>query len=130
VIIDTSVLLAIVFRETGFDTLIARIDGAAAVAAGTPTLVETGIVLTARLQDRADGLLERLLDEFAVQEIAFTEIHWREAVDAFRRYGKGRHAAQLNFGDCMTYATAKLAGDSLLYVGDDFARTDIPPASY
>ena len=76
-IVDTSALLAIVFRDTGFATLIARMDDADLVAAGTPTRVETGIVLTARLQERADGLLERLLGEFAVQEIAFTEIHWR-----------------------------------------------------
>jgi hypothetical protein len=53
------------------------------------------------------------------------EIHWREAVDAFRRYGKGRHRAALNFGDCMTYATARLAGESLSFIGDDFALTDL-----
>jgi ribonuclease VapC len=73
-------------------------------------------------------MLERLLDEFGIQEIPFGEIHWREAVDAFRRYGKGRHAASLNFGDCMTYATVKLAGDPLLFVGGGFEQTDLPGA--
>lgn len=124
-IIDTSVLLAIAFREPGCEALIDRLAGADAVAVGTPTLAETGIVLSARLGSAADGMLERLLDEFGVQEITFGEIHWREAVDAFRRYGKGRHAAALNFGDCMTYATARLAGETLCFVGDDFARTDV-----
>ena len=124
-IVDTSVLLAIAFRESGFEQLLDRLAGADALAAGTPTLAETGIVLSARLGAAAHGLLERLLDEFGVQEIPFGEVHWREAVDAFRRYGKGRHPAALNFSDCVTYATARLAGETLLYVGDDFAQTDV-----
>lgn len=124
-ILDTSVLLAIVFREPGFERLVAELTDADAVAAGTPTLAETGIVLTARLGPAADGLLERMLDEFGVQEIPFGEIHWREAVDAFRRFGKGRHPAALNFGDCLTYATARLAGEPLRFVGDDFVQTDL-----
>jgi ribonuclease VapC len=51
--------------------------------------------------------LERLLDELQIFEIPFGELHWREAVDAFRRFGKGRHPAAVNFGDCMAYATAR-----------------------
>ena len=125
-IVDSSALLAIVFREPGWEQLIERLQSAGAVAAGTPTLAETGIVLTARLGPAADGLLERLLDELEIQEIPFGEIHWREAVDAFRRFGRGRHPASLNFGDCLTYAAASLSGDPLLYVGDDFSRTDLP----
>jgi len=127
-ILDSSVFIAIVLREPGFEEVLRKVVAAPAVAAGTPTLVETGIVLTARLGRPADGMLERLLDELAVQEVPFGEIHWREAVEAFRRYGKGRHPAGLNFGDCMTYATAKLAGAPLLFTGDDFARTDLPRA--
>lgn len=124
-IVDSSALLAIVFREPGHEALIERLSAADAPAAGTPTLAETGIVLRARLGDAADGLLERMLDEFAIQEIPFGEIHWREAVDAFRRYGQGRHPASLNFGDCMTYAVARLTGEQLLFTGDDFAKTDL-----
>lgn len=48
-----------------------------------------------------------------------------EVRDAYRRFGKGRHPAALNFGDCLTYATARLTGEPLLYVGEDFARTDL-----
>jgi len=124
-ILDSSALLAIVFREQGYEALVEELLGGEAVAAGTPTLAETGIVLSARLGGAAQGLLERLLDEFSIQEIPFGEIHWREAADAFRRYGKGRHPASLNFGDCMTYATARLAGERLVYVGADFPLTDI-----
>ena len=124
-ILDSSVLLAIVFREPGFEDLLERLEASDSLAAGAPTLAETGIVLHARLGDASRGLLERLLDELDIQEIPFGEIHWREAVEAFRRFGKGRHAAGLNFGDCLTYATVALAGDALIYVGDDFARTDL-----
>jgi len=54
------------------------------------------------------------------------ERHWRTAVEAFRRFGKGRHPAALNFGDCLTYATAKLADRPLFFVGNDFGKTDLP----
>jgi ribonuclease VapC len=124
-IVDSSALLAVIFREPGYEAILHRLGSAELVAAGTPTLAQTGIVLHARLGPDAAGLLERFLDEFAIQEIPFGELHWREAVDAFRRYGRGRHAARLNFGDCMTYATAALSGEPLLFVGDDFRQTDL-----
>jgi ribonuclease VapC len=124
-IVDASALLAIVFREPGYEELLERIDAAEVVAAGTPTLAEAGIVLQARLGAAADGMLERMLDELEIQEVPFGEIHWREAVDAYRRFGRGRHRAGLNFGDCLTYATTRLSGEPLLFVGDDFLETDL-----
>lgn len=127
-IVDASVLLAVVFREPGYEAALAKLESADFVAAGSPTLAETGIVLHARLGDRSRGLLERLLDELAIEEIPFGEIHWREAVDAFRRFGKGRHPTALNFGDCLTYAAAKLSGEPLLFVGEDFGKTDLEAA--
>lgn len=127
-IVDTSALVAIVFREPGHEELLERIAGAAGVAAGAPTLAETGIVLQARLGSAAYGLLERLLDELGIEEVPFGEVHWREAVDAYRRFGKGRHPAALNFGDCMTYAVTRLSGEPLLFHGADFDRTDLDPA--
>jgi len=123
VILDASALVAIVFQEPGWERLVDRITSEPA-AVGTPTLAEVGIVLHARLGEGAAGLLERMLEELDIQEVPFGEIHWREAVDAFRRFGKGRHEAGLNFGDCMTYAVAHLAGEPLLYVGDDFSKSD------
>ena len=127
-IVDASAILAIVFREPGFQDLMERLRSADFVGAGTPTLAETGIVLHARLGDPSRGMLERIMDEFGIREIPCGEIHWREAVEAFRRFGKGRHEASLNFGDCLTYATAKLAGQPLLFVGDDFSMTDLEGA--
>jgi ribonuclease VapC len=127
-ILDSSALLAIVFKEPGFEAILDRIAAAPGVAAGTPTLAETGVVLHARLGGNAAGLLERMLDELDVQELPFGELHWREAADAYRRFGKGRHLAALNFGDCMTYAVASLSGEPLLFVGDDFSQTDLEVA--
>ncbi|MEX2554466.1 MAG: type II toxin-antitoxin system VapC family toxin [Actinomycetota bacterium] len=57
--------------------------------------------------------------------VPFGENHWQEAVEAFERYGRGRHDASLNFGDCMSYAIARLAGEPLLCTGRDFVRTDL-----
>ena len=128
-ILDASAILAIAYREPGFEEILARMGAAPGVAAGSPTLAETGIVLQARLGEDSYGMLERMLDEvLEVQEVPFGELHWRETVDAFRRFGKGRHAAGLNFGDCMTYAVAQLAGEPLLFVGDDFSLTDVEVA--
>ena len=124
-IVDSSALLAVIFQEPGYESVLKVLQAAPVIAVGAPTLAETGIVLHARLGDAGAGLLERILDEFGIQEISFGEIHWRETVEAFRRYGRGRHRAQLNFGDCMTYAVAKLAGEPLLFVGNDFAQTDL-----
>ena len=125
-IVDSSALLAIVFKEPGWERLLEVVRTASVVAAGTPTLTETGIVLEARLGDQAPGILERLLDELAVQELSFGPVHWREALAAFRQFGKGRHPAALNFGDCMTYAVARLTTEPLLCVGEDFPKTDLP----
>ena len=124
-IVDSSAIVAIVFKESGYEELLTRMESAPIAAAGAPTLAETGIVLSARLGELAVGLLERLLDELEIQEIPFGELHWRESVEAYRRFGKGRHPASLNFGDCMTYAVANLTGEPLLFVGSDFSKTDV-----
>lgn len=127
-IIDTSALIAITFAEPGHQELIAKLTGALSAGIGTPTIAETGVVLTARLQRDSRDLLIRLLDEFSIEEVPFGDRHWREAVDAYVRFGKGRHKARLNFGDCLTYAIARLANEPLLFVGDDFSETDLERA--
>lgn len=124
-ILDSSAILEVLFRGPEHPGVLARMRAAPVLAAGAPTLAETGIVLHARLGEASRGLLERFLDEFGVAEIPFGEIHWREAVEAFRRFGRGRHPAGLNFGDCLTYAAAELAGEPLLFIGEDFSRTDL-----
>ncbi len=124
-ILDTSAVVAIAFKEPGFASLVDKLAKASNVAIGVPTLTETAIVLSARLSQDARGLLSRFITEGEVQTIPFADPHFALAIDAWLKYGKGRHKAALNFGDCMSYATAKLANEPLLCVGDDFARTDL-----
>ncbi|MDQ2877098.1 MAG: type II toxin-antitoxin system VapC family toxin [Actinomycetota bacterium] len=124
-IVDSSALVAITFREPGHQELIAKLASAVSAGIGTPTLAETGIVLASRLRNDPRDLLVRLLGEFGIAEVPFGDEHWREAVDAYLRFGRGRHKAQLNFGDCLTYAVARLANEPLLFVGNDFAATDL-----
>ena len=127
-IVDSSALLAIVFKEPGFEGLVTKVADASHAGMGAPTLAESAIVLSARCGFDARPILARLIQELAIATIAFGEPHWRAAADAYDRYGRGRHAAGLNFGDCLTYATAKLSAQPLLFVGEDFARTDLEAA--
>jgi ribonuclease VapC len=126
VIVDTSALAAIVFRETGFETILDRIT-LADTPAGVPAtvLAELGMVLSARLNIDPRSLISRLVEQCGLEVIPFGGHHWAAAVGAAQRFGRGRHPAGLNFGDCLSYATADLAGEPLLFVGDDFAQTDI-----
>lgn len=124
-IVDTSALVAIAFAEPGHQDLIAKLANAPSAGIGTPTLAETGLVLAARLGRDPRDLIIRLLDEFSIEQIPFGGQHWREAADAYLRFGKGRHKARLNFGDCLTYAVARLANEPLLFTGDDFPHTDL-----
>jgi ribonuclease VapC len=125
VILDASALIAIALREPGHETVVEHMLGADALGIGAPTLLETGIVLTSRIRHDARPALDRFVAEFGIVPIPFVAEHWRTACAAFVRFGRGRHPAALNFGDCMAYATARLADLPLLCVGDDFRRTDL-----
>lgn len=127
-ILDTSAVLAVVFKEPGFEAVVTKIAAADSLAIAAPTVVEAAIVLEARLGREARGMLLRLLDEWQVAIVPFAEDHWKEAADAYARFGRGRHRAALNFGDCLAYAVASLAAQPLLAVGDDFSRTELPLA--
>jgi ribonuclease VapC len=126
--LDSSALIAVLFAEPGYLDLVDRILDAGHVRVGAPTLVETSLVFAGRRRKPAAGELEGLVKELGITVVPFGEAEWRVAVDAFARFGRGRHKAALNFGDCLAYASAAVAGDTLLFVGDDFKRTDIPPS--
>jgi ribonuclease VapC len=128
VILDSSVIVAIALREPGYEGLVDKLRSADTLGVGTPTLTEAGMVLSARLGVEPQALLDRFLRDFGVVPVVFGEQHWREALDAFRRFGKGRHPAALNFGDCLSYAAARLADHPLLFIGNDFSQTDIAVA--
>jgi ribonuclease VapC len=124
-ILDSSAMVAIAFREPGYEALLASLEQAPRVGIGAPTLVETTIVLSARSGRDGRGLVSRILLEADVAVVPFTDAHFGTALDAWLRFGRGRHPASLNFGDCLAYATARLAGEPLLFAGEDFRRTDI-----
>jgi ribonuclease VapC len=123
--LDSSALLAILFAESGHLDLVDRILEADVVRVGAPTLAETAIVFSARRKNAGTADLDSLLREFGAVVVPFSDVHYAEAVRAYRAFGRGRHRAALNFGDCLSYAVASLAGDALLFVGGDFAQTDI-----
>jgi ribonuclease VapC len=125
VILDSSALVAVVLHEPAANSLARAMSGADELAVGAPTLVETGIVVTARAGTAGTRGLERVLATAAVEVLPFTDDHWRTAVEAFERFGKGRHPAGLNLGDCFSYASARLARRPLLCLGDDFPQTDL-----
>jgi ribonuclease VapC len=128
VILDSSAIVAVLLAEPGFERLLDRIVSAEAAGVGAPALVEAAIVLSSRLGKDARPMLNEFLREAEIEVIPFAGDHFHAALDAFLRYGKGRHPAGLNFGDCLAYAAATLAGLPLLYTGNDFAATDITPA--
>lgn len=125
-IVDASALVALLLREDGWEPLADHLAAAPRLGVGAPTLTETGIVLSSRLGESAATLLTRLISDAEIAIVPFGADHARAAVAAFRTYGKGRHPAALNFGDCVSYATAKLAAVPLLCVGNDFRQTDLP----
>ena len=124
-IVDSSALLALFFREPAAEGIEEALASPEVVGIGAPTLTETAIVLASKLGEDARSLLATLVESLELTVIPFTAAHGREAREAFLRFGRGRHPAALNFGDCLTYAVAKLADQPLLFVGDDFRQTDL-----
>ena len=127
-ILDSSAVVAIVLAEPQKPELLQKIYAAGPAGIGAPTLVETFIVLSSRLRGDPASLLEKLLLELDVEVIPFSDEHYRSAATAFLRYGKGRHPASLNFGDCLSYAAVSVAGEPLLFVEADFTLTDLKQA--
>jgi ribonuclease VapC len=126
--LDSSALVAIVLVEPEAKDF-ARVIGRRRCLVGWPTIFETALVLRNRSEvSRASPFLDALLARPNVQALAFDGSLYRLAREAFENYGRGRHPAALNFGDCMAYAVAKAHDLPLLYKGDDFARTDIAAA--
>ncbi len=124
-IIDSSAVIAILLKEPGYERVRDRLAASQNAGIGAPTVVESSLVLCSRLGHAGKTLLARFLQEAEIEIAEFTADHWTVAADAFIAFGKGRHRAGLNFGDCMTYAVAKLAGEPLLCLGDDFPATDL-----
>ena len=127
-LLDSSALVALVMAEDSARAVFDVISDAPTRAIGAPSLVETAMVLDGRRAVASSSAMSDLtlvMARFEVAVLPFGPDHWPVAWAAFLRYGKGRHPAGLNFGDCLTYAVAKLSGLPLLCVGADFAQTDL-----
>ena len=122
---DTSALLAALFAEPQRDAVLVALAKADSALLSSCSLLEAAIVAQSRLGPEGQAELERLLDAFGVEVPAFTADQATLAVDAWRRFGKGRHPAALNMLECCSYALARVTQRPLLAVGHDFARTDI-----
>ncbi len=126
--IDTSALIAILLDEPETDAMLAAIAAADIALIGRPTAFELHLVATGKSRPTMTAEAAELIGLTHFTMVDFDAAHLTAATGAFDRFGKGRHPASLNFGDCMSYAVAAVAGCPLLYKGQDFALTDIRSA--
>ena len=131
-VVDSSAVIAILRREPGWERLQEALLGADATVMSAAVVVETSIVIEAASAAAGIRELDALLDAAAIEIVPFQPEQVALAREGFRRFGKGRHPARLNFGDCLSYALARQRAEPLLFTGDDFSRTDVevalPPA--
>jgi ribonuclease VapC len=129
-IIDTSALMCILQAEPEARAIARSLvqDGTRQLSAGN--FLEAGMLVQARYGDEGSRDLDLLLAKLRIQIVAFTSTQAEIARRAFREFGKGRHPAGLNFGDCIAYGLAKDTGEPLLFKGEDFSKTDITVVSY
>ncbi|CUX55676.1 type II toxin-antitoxin system VapC family toxin [Agrobacterium deltaense] len=128
--VDTSVILTMALAEPEAERFTPLLEREA-VAIGWPTLLEARMVLTGKGFPNASNIIDQLVQLPNVTAVPFDDAHYREAERAFDRFGKGRHSAALNMGDCFSYAVAIVVKAPLLFKGNDFNKTDlkIHPAS-
>lgn len=127
-VIDTSAIAAIAFNEPDAASLEQRIADDPVRMISAATMLEAAMVIEARLGEPGGSELDLWLHKVGVEIVAVEAEHADQARRAWRRYGKGRHPAGLNYGDCFSYALAALTGEPLLYKGNDFSQTDIRAA--
>lgn len=120
--VDTSALMAILLGEPQADALIAVLEAEDDLLISAGTVAEALIVAARR---NVGEEMEQLLDGLGFEIISVTPASARRIAEAYRNWGKGTHPASLNFGDCFAYEVAKEYGCRLLFVGDDFGRTDV-----
>jgi ribonuclease VapC len=125
IVVDSSALLAIYFDEPEKASFAADIVASTRPRMGAPNLFETSMVVEARQGEAGCRDLDRIVANLELEILAFEAGHIAAARQAFRRYGKGRHRAALNFGDCCAYALARTLDMPLLFKGHDFSLTDI-----
>jgi ribonuclease VapC len=127
-VVDTSAIIAIMAGEADAERYARAIERARTPLISAASWLETAMVLTRWYGDGVEAELDRLMQAAALEIVPVNALQARLALQAYLRFGKGRHPAALNYGDCMSYALAKASGNALLYKGADFAQTDIAAA--
>jgi len=125
VVIDTSAILAILFDEPEAEAFSIAVQQESVRLVSAATVLESALVLQKRSGDKAPQVLDRVIRELPVEirGVDLEQLKW--ARYALETYGRGRHPARLNFGECFSYALAKATGEPLLFKGNDFSRTDL-----
>ena len=127
-IVDTSAIVAIILDEPDRLNFEDAVAASPSLRMSAATLIEATMVIESRGGAAGGAQLERWVAGVGIEICAVTEHTARLAQDGWRRFGKGRHKAALNFGDCFAYALARERDEPLLFKGDDFARTDVKAA--
>lgn len=128
-IVDTSAVVAIAFRESDALQYAQALTNAPSVRMGAPTYVEAAVVIARQRGMEAIADLDELLQKAGVGIVAFHHAHALAARRAYERYGRGSgHPARLNYGDCLAYAVAEVEDEPLLYKGNDFSHTNVRSA--
>jgi ribonuclease VapC len=124
-VVDTSILVAVILKEEGYEELVFKMAEADARYLSAASYLEASIVLLRRRGKGIELELDRFIYESEILIVPVTGTHARTGRQAFLEYGKGRHPAQLNFGDCFAYSLAISRGEPLLFLGNDFSLTDV-----
>lgn len=124
-VIDTSAMMAILTRDPAADRLVQAVEADGTRLVSAATVVEASLALLGRYGEAGDPQLDRLLRGIGAEVVPVGEEQVALARDAALRFGRGRHPAALNFGDCFSYALSVARGEPLLFVGDDFSKTDV-----
>lgn len=125
VVIDTSAAVAVLLSEPPAEAILAVVDVADPRLMSAATLVEVGVVMEARLGPAGEAIADRFVRDGGIDVVSFDRTQADRALEGWRRFGKGRHPAALNLGDCFTYGLSVATGEPVLCVGDDFTRTDV-----
>lgn len=129
-VIDTSALIAILLGEQSSRHLIAALEHATTRRISAASVVEASLVLLARHGEAGDVQLDRLIQKLDADIVPVDTEQVTAARDAALRFGRGRHSAGLNFGDCFSYALAIVYAEPLLFVGEDFTKTDVEQVNW
>lgn len=124
-VIDTSAVMAILLQEPVADRLVSAMEADRTRLISAASVIESSLVLLGRYGEAGESLLDRLLRGIGAEIVPVGEEQVVLARDAALRFGRGRHPAGLNFGDCFSYALSVTRGEPLLFVGDDFSKTDV-----